>query len=66
MPAKAQSVAEARGIVVSRSVTAGARVRRMLHDEAEIAVACLHDYGVVARIIDTNPPNGPRLTPGAA
>ena len=62
LPANAQAVAESLGLVVSRSVTDGARVRRITRDEAEIAVACLHDYGVAARIIDTNPPNDPQLT----
>ena len=41
IPAKAQAAAEALGLVVSRSVTDGARVRRIARDEAEIAiVAC--------------------------
>lgn len=62
IPANAQTVAELLGLVVSRSVTDGARVRRITREEAEIAVACLHDYGVAARIIDANPPNGPQLT----
>jgi hypothetical protein len=62
IPVNAQAVAESLGLVVSRSVTDGARVRRITRDEAEIAVACLHDYGVAARIIDTTPPNGPQLT----
>ena len=52
IPANAQSAAEALGLVVTRSVTDGARVRRMTRDEAEIAVACLHDYGFIARIIE--------------
>ncbi len=52
IPANAQSVAEALGLVVTRSVTDGARVRRMTRDEAEIAIACLHDYGLTARIIE--------------
>jgi hypothetical protein len=56
IPANAQPVAEALGLVVSRSVTDGTRVRRITRDEAEIAVACLHDYGVAARIIEVAPP----------
>ena len=56
IPANAQPGAEALGLVVSRSVTDGARVRRIRRDEAEIAVACLHDYGVAARIIEIDPP----------
>ena len=39
IPAKAQAAAEALGLVVSRSVTDGARVRRVTRDEAEIAIA---------------------------
>jgi hypothetical protein len=62
LPANALAVAESLGLVVSRSVTDGARVRRITREEAEIAVACLHDYGVAARIIDVNPPSGPQLT----
>jgi hypothetical protein len=41
IPAKAQAAAEALGLVVSRSVTDGTRVRRVARDEAEIAIACL-------------------------
>jgi hypothetical protein len=52
IPANAQAVAESLGLVVSRSVTDGARVRRIPRDEAEIAIALLHDYGIVARIIE--------------
>ena len=52
IPANAQGAAEELGLVVSRSVTDGARVRRIARDEAEIAVACLRDYGFAARIIE--------------
>ena len=58
IPAAAQAVAESLGLVVSRSVTDGARVRRIAPDEAEIAVACLRDYGFVARIIEASPHSG--------
>ena len=54
IPANAQEVAQALGLVVTRSVTDGARVRRISREEAEIAVACLHDYGFAARIIEVN------------
>jgi hypothetical protein len=37
-------------------VTYGARVRGIARDEAEIAVACLRDYGVAARIVEIDPP----------
>ena len=56
IPANAQPVAETLGLVVSRSVTYGARVRGIARDEAEIAVACLRDYGVAARIVEVDPP----------
>lgn len=52
IPAHAQAAAEALGLVVSRSVTDGARIRRITREEAEIAVACLGDYGIAARIIE--------------
>jgi hypothetical protein len=51
IPANAHEVAQALGLVVTRSVTDGARVRRISREEAEIAVACLHDYGFASRII---------------
>ena len=54
IPAKAQAAAEALGLVVSRSVTDGTRVRRVTRDEAEIAIACLRDYGFAARIVEVN------------
>jgi hydrogenase maturation factor len=56
IPAHAQAVAEALGLIVSRSVTDGARVRQITRDHAEIAIACLHDYGVTARIVDIGVP----------
>ena len=59
IPANAQRVAESLGLTVSRSVTDGARVRRMRRDEAEIAIACLRDYGFTARIIEIDWPNDP-------
>ena len=52
IPANAQAVAEELGLVVTRSVTDGTRIRRLTREEAEIAVSCLHDYGVTTRIIE--------------
>jgi hypothetical protein len=66
IPAKAQAAAEALGLVVSRSVTDGARVRRVTRDDAEIAIACLHDYGFAARIVEVNTPNDPRVPSGSS
>ena len=66
IPAKAQPAAEALGLVVSRSVTDGARVRRVTRDEAEIAIACLHDYGFAARIVEVNAQNGPLAPSGSS
>ena len=64
IPANAQEVAQTLGLVVTRSVTDGARVRRISHEEAEIAVACLRDYGFAARSIEISTPNGSRTTSG--
>jgi hypothetical protein len=52
IPANAQAAAEALGLKVDRSLTHGAWIRGVLRDEAEIAVECLRDYGVSARIQD--------------
>jgi hypothetical protein len=54
IPASAQAAAEELGLVVSRSVTEGMRVRRISRDEAEIAIACLYDYGFTARIVEVD------------
>ena len=43
IPASAQAAAEALGLKVHRSVTSGARVRRIPREEAEIALECLRD-----------------------
>ena len=51
LPANAQAAAESLGLCVERSVTTGTRVRRIPRDEAEIAVACLCDWGIAARIV---------------
>ena len=56
IPANAQTLAESLGLVVTRSVTDGARVRQIARDEAEIALECLHDYGVAARIVELDKP----------
>ena len=53
IPANAQAPAEALGLKVQRSLTNGAWVRGVPRDEAEIAVECLRDYGVSARIQDS-------------
>ena len=59
LPANAQAAAEALGLKVQRSATSGARVRQMLREEAEIAVECLRDWGICARILEDTP-RGPR------
>lgn len=56
MPANAQAAAESLGLTVSRSVTTGTRIRQIPRDDAEIAVACLRDWGFTARILDQDPP----------
>ena len=55
IPTNAQAVAEALGLKVQRSVTSGARVRQIPRDEAEIAVECLRDWGISARILEDTP-----------
>jgi hypothetical protein len=59
IPANAQAAAEALGLKVHRSVTSGARVRQITREEAEIAVECLRDWGVSARILE-DMTGGPR------
>ena len=58
-PANAQAAAEALGLKVHRSVTSGARVRQISREEAEIALECLRDWGISARILE-DVPGGPR------
>jgi hypothetical protein len=55
LPANAQAAAEALGLKVHRSVTSGARVRQIPREEAEIAVECLRDWGIYARILEDGP-----------
>jgi hypothetical protein len=52
IPANAQAAAEALGLKVHRSVTSGARVRQISREEAEIALECLRDWGISARILE--------------
>jgi hypothetical protein len=55
IPATAQAAAEALGLKVHRSVTSGARVRQIPREEAEIALECLRDWGIYARILEDGP-----------
>ena len=55
IPANAQAATEALGLKVERSVTSGARVRQIPREEAEIAIECLHDGGISARILESEP-----------
>ena len=55
IPANAQAAAEALGLKVHRGVTSGARVRQIPREEAEIAVECLRDWGISARILQDTP-----------
>ena len=59
IPTNAQAAAEALGLKVHRSVTSGARVRQIPREEAEIALECLRDWGISARILE-DVPGGPR------
>ena len=52
IPANGQEVAEALGLKVHRSVTTGTRVRQISREEAEIAIECLRDWGIAARILE--------------
>ena len=52
IPANAQAAVEALGLKVHRSVTSGARVRQIPREEAEIALECLRDWGISARILE--------------
>jgi hydrogenase maturation factor len=65
IPANAQAAAEALGLKVHRSVTSGARVRQIPREEAEIAVECLRDWGISARIINSTPEDEPPSERGA-
>ena len=65
IPANAQAAAESLGLKVSRSVTSGARVRQIPREDAEIAVACLSDWGFTARIVEDAPPLDDDVRPAA-
>jgi hypothetical protein len=56
IPANAQAADEALGLKVHRSVTSGARVRQISREGAEIALECLRDWGIFARILEHAPP----------
>ncbi|HUI34734.1 MAG TPA: hypothetical protein VLX67_04300 [Stellaceae bacterium] len=59
IPTNAQAAVESLGLRVIRNITTGAWVRGIPRDEAEIAVACLGDWGFVARIVDERPDQPP-------
>jgi hypothetical protein len=65
IPASGQAAAEALGLKVDRSVTAGARIRRIPRDDAEIAVECLRDWGISARVVEDLPLDQPAVERGA-
>jgi len=65
IPTSGQAAAESLGLRVIRNITTGAWVRRIPRDEAEIAVACLRDWGIAARIVDNEPRNDPPANPSA-
>jgi hypothetical protein len=56
LPANAQATAEALGLMVEYNITKGAWVRQVPRDEAEIAIECLRDWGIAARIRETAAP----------
>src|SRR5262249_36185697 len=53
IPSHAKVAAQALGLEVHHRVTCGARVRQIPCDEAEIAVECLHDWGLSARVLES-------------
>ena len=55
IPANAHAAAEALGLEVHRDVTTGSRIRQIPREEAEIALECLRDGGISARIVDDAP-----------
>ena len=69
IPANGQAAAEALGLKVHRSVTTGTRVRQIPREEAEIAIECLRDWGIAARIVENlsrdHPPSERSATPAA-
>jgi hypothetical protein len=65
IPTSGQAAAESLGLRVIRNITSGAWVRRIPRDEAEIAVECLRDWGIAARIVDDEPRNDPPANPSA-
>ena len=64
LPANAQAAAEALGLRVEYSITNGAWVRQVPRDEAEIAIECLRDWGVAARIREPVAQTQPSRTNG--
>jgi hypothetical protein len=59
LPATAQAAAETLGLTVQRSVTSGARVRKLPRDEAELAIEYLREWGFAARILEHPPGDEP-------
>jgi hypothetical protein len=59
LPANAQAAAEALGLTVEYNITKGAWVRQIPRDEAEIAIECLGDWGIAARIREGAAPTQP-------
>jgi hypothetical protein len=64
IPVHGQTAAESLGLRVVRNITSGAWVRRIPRDEAEIAVECLRDWGIAARIVE-GPKDDPPAVRGA-
>jgi hypothetical protein len=52
LPANGLAAADALGLKVRHDVTTGSRMRQITREEAEIAVECLRDWGIAARIVD--------------
>jgi len=65
IPSSAQAAAETLGLRVIRNISSGAWVRNIPRDEAEIAVECLRDWGIAARIVARGPDGEPPAAPSA-
>jgi hydrogenase maturation factor len=66
LPANGQAAAEALGLNVHRSVTSGTRILKIPREEAEIAIECLRDWGISARIVEDTFRSQTPSKPGAA
>jgi hypothetical protein len=55
-----------RSYILSQKSFSGARVRQLPREEAEIAIECLRDWGISARIVENVPSVEPASLRGAS